>query len=151
MARVELATLCLQGRCNNHYATPAISVIPVSLGGQDSRLSPDRPGFNSRSGNFFLEASTLEKIISRMCSKILNKLVCTTKVHFLLWLRFAPGRGPPALFQLSFCARGAMDSASDFESGGCGFESRRAWFFFCSACSQKVKKRGIEKNIPGGT
>src|SRR5690349_12349641 len=24
MARVELATPCLQGRCNNHYATPAI-------------------------------------------------------------------------------------------------------------------------------
>ena len=23
MARFELATLCLQGRCNNHYATPA--------------------------------------------------------------------------------------------------------------------------------
>ena len=26
-------------------------------------------------------------------------------------------------------ARGAMDSASDFESGGCGFESRRACFY----------------------
>ena len=23
--------------------------------------------------------------------------------------------------------RGAMDSVSDFESGGCGFESRRSW------------------------
>ena len=30
------------------------SDIPVSLGGQDTRLSPERPGFNSRSGNFFL-------------------------------------------------------------------------------------------------
>ena len=27
--------------------------LPVSLGGQDTRLSPERPGFNSRSGNFF--------------------------------------------------------------------------------------------------
>ncbi len=25
------------------------------------------------------------------------------------------------------CTRGAMDSASDFESGGCGFESRRVF------------------------
>ena len=32
-------------------------------------------------------------------------------------------------------ARGAMDSASDFESGGCGFESRRACFFFASNIS----------------
>ena len=24
VARFELATLCLQGRCNNHYATPAL-------------------------------------------------------------------------------------------------------------------------------
>lgn len=28
-------------------------VLPDSLGGQDTRLSPERPGFNSRSGNFF--------------------------------------------------------------------------------------------------
>ena len=28
--------------------------IPDSLGGQDTRLSPVRPGFNSRSGNFFV-------------------------------------------------------------------------------------------------
>ena len=27
--------------------------IPVSLGGQDTRLSPESPGFNSRLGNFF--------------------------------------------------------------------------------------------------
>ena len=27
--------------------------IPVSLGGQDTRLSPESPGFNSRTGNFF--------------------------------------------------------------------------------------------------
>ena len=27
--------------------------VPDSLGGQDTRLSPVRPGFNSRSGNFF--------------------------------------------------------------------------------------------------
>ena len=26
--------------------------IPVSLGGQDTRLSPESPGFNSRTGNF---------------------------------------------------------------------------------------------------
>ena len=26
--------------------------LPVSLGGQDTRLSPERPGFNSRTGNF---------------------------------------------------------------------------------------------------
>ena len=30
MARFELATLCLQGRCNNHYATPAVVMIKVS-------------------------------------------------------------------------------------------------------------------------
>ena len=29
--------------------------IPVSLGGQDTRLSPERPGFNSRTGNNFFE------------------------------------------------------------------------------------------------
>ena len=29
-------------------------LLPVSLGGQDTRLSPERPGFNSRSGNIFL-------------------------------------------------------------------------------------------------
>ena len=28
--------------------------IPVSLGGQDTRLSPESPGFNSRTGNFFI-------------------------------------------------------------------------------------------------
>ena len=28
-------------------------VLPDSLGGQDTRLSPERPGFNSRSGNTF--------------------------------------------------------------------------------------------------
>ena len=27
--------------------------LPVSLGGQDTRLSPERPGFNSRTGNYF--------------------------------------------------------------------------------------------------
>ena len=32
------------------------------------------------------------------------------------------------------CACGAMDSASDFESGGCGFESRQAFFFFFYLC-----------------
>ena len=34
-------------------------------------------------------------------------------------------------------SRGAMDSAPDFESGGCGFESRRECFFlqniFCAS------------------
>ena len=30
-----------------------IEIIPNSLGGQDTRLSPVRPGFNSRSGNSF--------------------------------------------------------------------------------------------------
>ena len=30
-----------------------VSSIPVSLGGQDTRLSPERPGFNSRTGNIF--------------------------------------------------------------------------------------------------
>ena len=29
-----------------------IEIIPNSLGGQDTRLSPVRPGFNSRLGNF---------------------------------------------------------------------------------------------------
>ena len=28
-------------------------VLPDSLGGQDTRLSPERPGLNSQSGNFF--------------------------------------------------------------------------------------------------
>ena len=28
-------------------------VLPDSLGGQDTRLSPERPGFNSRTGNIF--------------------------------------------------------------------------------------------------
>ena len=31
----------------------ASNFLPVSLGGQDTRLSPERPGFNSRTGNFF--------------------------------------------------------------------------------------------------
>ena len=29
------------------------TILPISLGGQDTRLSPERPGFNSRMGNFF--------------------------------------------------------------------------------------------------
>ena len=33
---------------------------------------------------------------------------------------------PPVIEDFACSARGAMDSASDFESGGCGFESRRA-------------------------
>ena len=32
---------------------PLQSSIPVSLVGQDTRLSPVRPGFKSRTGNFF--------------------------------------------------------------------------------------------------
>ena len=37
------------------------------------------------------------------------------------------------------CPSGAMDSASDFGSGGCGFESRLALFFFhwCRAVFQR--------------
>ena len=31
VARFELATPCLQGRCNNHYATPARSLIQWTL------------------------------------------------------------------------------------------------------------------------
>ena len=35
---------------------PSVGVlVPVSLVGQDNRLSPDRPGFKSRAGNFLLE------------------------------------------------------------------------------------------------
>ena len=30
MARFELATLCLQGRCNNHYATPAFHIFELN-------------------------------------------------------------------------------------------------------------------------
>ena len=47
-------------------------------------------------------------------------------------VRFACGKprvqtpAPPTDTQL----RGAMDSVSDFESGGCGFESRRSCFVF---------------------
>ena len=35
--------------------------FPISLVGQDSRLSPDRPGFKSRHGNFFLQKSSFFK------------------------------------------------------------------------------------------
>ena len=34
--------------------------IPDSLGGQDTRLSPVRPGFNSRSGNFLFAGSGVQ-------------------------------------------------------------------------------------------
>ena len=37
------------------------SNLPVSLGGQDTRLSPERPGFNSRTGNFFLKFFFIKK------------------------------------------------------------------------------------------
>ena len=40
-----------------------IIYIPVSLGGQDTRLSPERPGFNSRTGNFFYIISYCKKIL----------------------------------------------------------------------------------------
>ena len=33
---------------------PLQSLVPVSLVGQDTRLSPVRPGFKSRRGNFFM-------------------------------------------------------------------------------------------------
>ena len=32
---------------------PLQSLVPVSLVGQDTRLSPVRPGFKSRTGNIF--------------------------------------------------------------------------------------------------
>ena len=31
VTRFELVTLCLQGRCNNHYATPALVVTVLFL------------------------------------------------------------------------------------------------------------------------
>jgi hypothetical protein len=50
----------------------------------------------------------------------------SAKVQFNLMLHL--------VYQLNFIdlnrAIGAMDSVSDFESGGCGFESRIAYYFF---------------------
>ena len=51
-------------------------------------------------------------------------------------VRFACGKprvqtpAPPIPFFTQKQLRGAMDSVSDFESGGCGFESRRSCFIF---------------------
>ena len=42
---MAVGSIPTEGACKN---------LPVSLGGQDTRLSPERPGFNSRTGNFFL-------------------------------------------------------------------------------------------------
>ena len=36
----------------------------------------------------------------------------------------------------TYCACGAMDSAPDFESGGCGFESRRECFLQNTFCAR---------------
>ena len=52
-----VAQLAARGSHNPKVAgsTPVESkLIPVSLGGQDTRLSPERPGFNSRTGNLFV-------------------------------------------------------------------------------------------------
>ena len=38
---------------------PLQSHIPVSLVGQDTRLSPARPGFKSRTGNFFCRSAKI--------------------------------------------------------------------------------------------
>ena len=38
-------------------------------------------------------------------------------------------------------AAGAMDSVSDFESGGCGFESRVAYIFYIHIFFEKRKVR----------
>ena len=50
---------------------------------------------------------------------------------FVFWVpaggRFVPSTPPPST---AIGSRGAMDSAPDFESGGCGFESRRECFLF---------------------
>ena len=40
---------------------PLQSYIPVSLVGQDTRLSPVRPGFKSRTGNFFFFTAPLSR------------------------------------------------------------------------------------------
>ena len=56
-----MAQLAARGSHNPKVAgsipVESIHSIPVSLGGQDTRLSPERPGFNSRSGNFFSDRS----------------------------------------------------------------------------------------------
>ena len=51
-----VAQLAARGSHNPKVAgsIPVESIVLVSLGGQDTRLSPERPGFNSRSGNFFI-------------------------------------------------------------------------------------------------
>ena len=52
-----VAQLAARGSHNPKVAgsIPVESIyLPVSLGGQDTRLSPESPGFNSRTGNFFV-------------------------------------------------------------------------------------------------
>ena len=46
-------------------------------------------------------------------------------------------RRTASLFQRKL--RGAMDSVSDFESGGCGFESRRSWMSSSRAISPRSR------------
>ena len=51
------------------FAVQRLSMVPDSLGGQDTRLSPVRPGFNSRSGNSFcFEACRVGRMIAA-CGK----------------------------------------------------------------------------------
>ena len=56
-------------------------LIPVSLGGQDTRLSPERPGFNSRTGNFlkkvffFMEKQSLKYLTVK--NTIVSTGACT--------------------------------------------------------------------------
>ena len=50
---------------------PLQSYIPVSLVGQDTRLSPARPGFKSRTGNFLGFARwPLQKLVARWAARI---------------------------------------------------------------------------------
>ena len=50
------------------------TLLPVSLGGQDTRLSPERPGFNSRTGNFFSPSKpSYDRALSFFFVKIFKK------------------------------------------------------------------------------
>ena len=57
-----------------------------------------------------------------------ESLCCRVFIFFSFYVWYSEKCILLSTYHLLIGARGATDSASDFESGGCGFESRRACF-----------------------
>ena len=113
--------------------TIGIYMNPIWSSGQDSCLSRRRPGFDSRCGKIFFELTTLIFFLNFV------KISKFSRYRMYLGIEIA-------------WVCGAMDNASDYESGDCRFDPYQTRYFLMIFITLKklIKKAppGIEPGIP---